>query len=363
MEASEEQLIESHTTRGAKGMTKRKWFAFGGFAASALLFGAQASAQVITLTLTDQNPPSAWGSIHAMDPWVKRVQEATKGRVKIQVYYSQTLSKGPDAFNAVKSGVADMCWCFHGYWADMTPLSDVITLPFLPFSKAEKGSEVLWKLYEKFPSIQREYRDVVPLMLWTSDPYFLATTKKQVKTLEDLKGMRLRVPGGPPTATLRALGAVPTLIPMPDNYMALDKGTIDGMGTPWEPLHGFRIHEVVRYYTMVPMFSVYFSMSMNKQKWESLPKDIQQAMMSVSGLEGSKFWGRNFFDTAEQGVHDLVRKTNRQIIRYDLPPQEVERWRKVAGNPLWKDWVKRMEDKGRPEAKQILNATLEMLSR
>jgi TRAP-type C4-dicarboxylate transport system substrate-binding protein len=329
--------------------------------ASALLFSAHSSGQVITLSLTDQNPPNAWGSIHAMDPWVKKVEEATRGRVKINVYYSQTLSKGPEAFNAVKNGAADLCWCFHGYWADMTPLSDVITLPFLPFSKAEKGSEVLWKLYEKFPSIQREYSDVKPLMLWTSDPYFLITSKKQVKSLEDIKGMKIRVTGGPPTDMMRALGAVPTLIPMPDNYSALDKGIVDGMSSPWEPLHGFRLYEVVKYMTMIPMSAAYFSLSVNKRKWESLPKDVQQQIMSVSGLEGSKFWGRNFFDSAEGGVRDLMKKANRELIRYDVPQQEVARWRKVGGEPLWADWVKRMEAKGRPDARRVLDATLELL--
>ncbi len=341
----------------------KKWSSFvsAGFVASALLLSASSSAQVITLPLTDQNPPNAWGSMHAMDPWVKKVEEATKGRVKIRVYYSQTLTKGPDAFNAVKNGAADLCWCFHGYWADMTPLSDVITLPFLPFSKAEKGSEVLWKLYEKFPAIQREFGDVKPLMLWTSDPYFLITSKKQVKSLDDMKGMKFRVTGGPPTELMRALGAVPVLIPMPDNYLALDKGTIDGIASPWEPIQGFRLYEVVKYMTMVPLSATYFSMSVNKQKWESLPKDIQQAIMSVSGLEGSKFWGRNFFDSAEQGVHDSLKKANRELVRYDLPPAEVARWRKIAGEPLWADWVKRMEGKGRTDAQRVLDATLELL--
>ena len=132
---------------------------------------------------------------------MKKVEEATKGKVKIEIYPSQTLVKGPDIWNAVKTGMADMGWCFHGYWPDMTPLSDVITLPFLPFKSAEKGSEVLWKLYEKFPSIQKEYKDVQPLTLWSSSPYFLITTKKQVKTLEDLKGLKIRVVGGPSDRT------------------------------------------------------------------------------------------------------------------------------------------------------------------
>ena len=328
-----------------------------------LMLAGPALAEVIKLTLADQNAEMGWGPVHALQPWVKKVEEATKGRVKIDVFYAQTLAKGPDIWNAVKAGVADMGWCFHGYWADMTPLSDVITLPSLPFKTAEKGSEVLWKLYEKFPVIQREYKDVHVLQLWTSHPYFLITTKKQVKTMEDIKGLKIRVTGGPPTEQMKALGAVPVLIPMPDNYQSLDKGIIDGMGTPWEAIHGFRLYEVVKYYTIVPLSAVYFSMSMNQQKWESLPKDIQQAIASVSGLEAAKFWGRNFFDTAEEGVMERIKAGGYQMVKYVMPQEEVERWQKVAGEPLWKEWVNKMEGKGHPEAQEILNATLELLKK
>jgi TRAP-type C4-dicarboxylate transport system substrate-binding protein len=320
-------------------------------------------AQVIKLTLADQNPEMGWGPVHALQPWVKKVEEATKGKVKIDVFYSQTLVKGPDIWNAVKTGVADMGWCFHGYWPDMTPLSDVITLPSLPFIKAEKGSEVLWKLYERFPAIQREFKDVHVCQLWTSHPYLLITSKKQVKTIEDLKGMKIRTTGGPPTEQMKALGAIPVLIPMPDNYQSLDKGIIDGMGAPWEAILSFRLYEVVKYYTIVPTCAVYFSMSMNKQKWESLPKDIQDAITSVSGLEAAKFWGRNFFDTAEEGVDEQIKKGGYEMIKYTVPPDELARWTKVAGEPLWNEWVKKMEGKGRPEAQQVLNATLDLLKK
>jgi TRAP-type C4-dicarboxylate transport system substrate-binding protein len=325
------------------------------------MLAAPSLAQVIKLTLADQNAEMGWGPVHALQPWVKKVEEATKGRVKIEIYPGQTLVKGPDIWNAVKTGMADMGWCFHGYWADMTPLSDVITLPFFPFKTAEKGSEVLWKLYEKFPSIQQEYKDVQPLTLWASSPYFLITTKKQVKTMEDLKGMKIRVVGGPPTEQMKALGAVPTLIPMPDTYLSMDRGVIDGMGAPWEAIHGFRLYEIVKYYTIVPLSAVYFSMSMNKAKWESLPKDIQQAIMSVGGLDGAKFWGKNWFDTAEAGVEELIKKGNYQMTKFTVPPDELAKWSKVAGEPLWNEWVKRMEGKGRPDAQKVLDAALDLL--
>ena len=342
-------------------MNKRRLFVLLMSICFVLVLAGPTLAQVIKLTLADQNPEMGWGPVHALQPWVKKVEEATKGKVKIDVYYSQTLAKGPDIWNAVKTGVADMGWCFHGYWADMTPLSDVITLPGLPFMKAEKGSEVLWKLYEKFPAIQREFKDVHVCQLWTSHPYFLITNKKQVKTMEDIKGMKIRTTGGPPTEQMKALGAIPVLIPMPDNYQSLDKGIIDGMGAPWEAILSFRLYEVVKYYTIVPTAAVYFSMSMNKQKWESLPKDVQDAITSVSGLEAAKFWGRNFFDTAEEGVDEQIKKGGYEMIKYTVPPDELARWTNVAGEPLWKEWVKKMEGKGRPEAQQILNATLELL--
>jgi TRAP-type C4-dicarboxylate transport system substrate-binding protein len=342
-------------------MKKRGLLVLLGSICLIFMLAAPSVAQVIKLTLADQNAEVGWGPVHALQPWVKKVEEATKGRVKIEIYPGQTLVKGPDIWNAVKTGMADMGWCFHGYWADMTPLSDVITLPFFPFKTAEKGSEVLWKLYEKFPSIQQEYKDVQPLTLWASSPYFLITTKKQVKTMEDLKGMKIRVVGGPPTEQMKALGAIPTLIPMPDTYLSMDRGVIDGMGAPWEAIHGFRLYEIVKYYTIVPLSAVYFSMSMNKAKWESLPKDVQQAIMSVGGLDGAKFWGKNWFDTAEAGVEELIKKGNYQMTKFTVPPDELAKWSKVAGEPLWKDWVKRMEGKGRPDAQKVLDAALELL--
>src|SRR4030042_187817 len=195
-------------------MKKRALLTLLGSICLVLILVAPSLAQVIKLTLADQNAQMGWGPVHALQPWVKKVEEATKGKVKIDVYYSQTLAKGPRIWNAVKTGVADMGWCFHGYWPDMTPLADVITLPSLPIKSAEKGSEVLWKLYEKYPSIQNHFKDVHVLMLWTSHPYILITTKKQIKTLEDIKGLKIRVTGGPPTEQMRGLGGVPVLLPM-----------------------------------------------------------------------------------------------------------------------------------------------------
>ena len=195
--------------------------------ALALALSTIAVAQEIKLTLADQNSGTAFGPTNAVKPWIAQVEKATNGRVKIELYSSQTLLKGIDTWKGVASGIADMGWCVQSYWPDLTPLAEVMTLPGLPMKSAEHGSEVLWKLYEKFPAIQREFSAIQPILLHTTDPYFLLTTKKQVKTLEDIKGLKIRAIGGPGTDHMKALGAVPIAIPMPDVYQALDKGVVD----------------------------------------------------------------------------------------------------------------------------------------
>lgn len=328
-----------------------------------LILSPPAFGKTITLRFSDQNSETGWGPRYALQPWVKKVEEAvsrsTKYKLKIMIYPNQTLSKGKDNWKAIQSGIADMGWCFHGYWPGMTPLADVISLPALPFKTAEKGSEVLWKLYEKFPEIRKQFDDNHILLLYTSEPYLLITTKKQVKRLEDLKGMKIRMTGGPPTDQMKALGGIPMSMPMPDVYIALKQGVIDGMGAPWEAINTYRLYEVAKYYTQTPFPAVYFSIAMNKRKWNSLPEDVKAAITSVSGLKGAKFWGRSF-DLAKKGVYEMAKKIGKKINYYSLPEKERSRWLEIGGKPIWNEWIKRMEHEGYKNAKKILDTTLKL---
>ncbi len=323
-------------------------------------FAVVATAKPITLTFANQNSENSWSGVHAIAPWAKQVEEATGGKVKIQIFYSNTLTKGKDAWGATKNGITDISWCFHGYWSGMTPLADVISLPSLPFKTAEKGSEILWKLYKNYPSIEKEFSDNKILLLFTSNPYVLITTKKQVKNIEDIRGMKIRMSGGPPTEMMKALGGTPMMVPMPDIYMAMQKGVIDGMGAPWEAIHGFRLYEVANYYAETPFPAVYFSIAMNQRKWNKLDEETQKAIMSVSGLEGSKFWGRNHFDTAKDGVLDKLHSLNKEIDIYNLPDEEQQRWLDKAGKPIWKLWVEKMKTKGHDNAQEILDRAISL---
>ena len=318
-------------------------------------------AATITLKLSDHNPDVSWGPVHATQPWVKKIEELTNGRLKIVIYPSQTLAKGTQNWNAVKSGIADMSWNVMTFYPGLTPYADVITLPGLPWRKSEKSGEILWKLYEKFPEFSKQFEENKLLVLYGGEKFSLLSPKKQVRTLEDMKGLKIRTVGGPMVEAVKAYGANPMAIPMPDCYLAMQKGTVDGMGAGWEPMPGFRLQEVTKYFTTnIPFGASYFAIVMNKKKWESLPKDIQDAVMSISGLEGSKWFGKNFFDSAVEAIPKLLKEQGYDITVYSLPDDERQRWVEIGCKPVWEGWVKRMESQGHTKARDVLNAAIEL---
>ena len=315
---------------------------------------------IIKLKYADQNAENSWEGVNAAQPWLDRITDATGGKVQFETFYSDTLCKGTEAWNATKNGVSDLSWMFHGYWANKTTLADVISLPFMPFTSAKQASGIFWKLYEKYPTLQFQFRENHVLLTFTSEPYFLITREKQVKTIDDLKGLKIRVVAGSSLNFMRVLGATPVTMGMPDTAAALRNGEIDGMAAPWEAIVSFKLNDVVKYYTYMPLFTVYFTQAMNNIKWNSLPEDVKAQINSVCGLEGSVFWGGKMFDSAKAEGRKLIQQTGTEMIEYTIPEDEMAKWTAKA-RPFWESWVKEQTNSGHPEAQEILDYTLELI--
>lgn len=341
---------------------KRLCIAAAALAAQASVFNVHSAApdKPIELSFAHHETTSSYFRNHGLVPWMKSIEEATKGRVKIVEYPAQTLAKQNSAWQATVTGVADMAWTASIFYAGQFPLTDMITLPFLPTPSGEAGSAVLYQLYTQFPEIQNEYRNVKMLTPHIAGPYFLQTMKKQVKTLDDFKGLKVRAIAGPPTASMKLLGATPLLIPIPDIYLALQKGVLDGAATTFNAALEWRYYELIKYYTYVPLYSGASFMIMNLNKWNSLPKDIQQQIASATGLEAAKRVGRAFRDEVEPEFRERVAKDGFSMNEYTVPKDELNRWIDVGAKPIWDSYVKQLETKGLP-AQKILDQMLRLL--
>lgn len=312
-----------------------------------------ATSKVIRLRYAVGWPQNSIEARNTTIPWVKAVEKATEGRVKIDVYWADTLCKAPDAWEAAKSGVADIAFAMLGFWPGMAPLAEVFMLPGLSFESSEQASIIAWKLFEKYKSLRDQFRPLKVLAMAPSSAYEVLTTKKQVKRMEDVKGLKLRIAGGAPTEYIKSLGGVPVAVGMGDVYTNLQRGILDGMAVAMGTIATFRFYEVAKYLTHVPLFHYNACRVMNPNTWNGLPKDLQDAIMSVSGLEASRQWGKGTFDEGGKIARDAWRKAGYEVIEYTPPPEELARW-KAAAQPFIDKWVKDMTNAGYNDAKAIL---------
>lgn len=287
----------------------------------------------------------------------------TKGRVKIDVYPAQSLIKAKEMVIGIENGIADMGWTPLGYFAGRFPLSTVTMLPFMALDTGGKNSMVLQELFDTVPEVQKEFRSVKVLSLHACSPYHFITSKKPVSSLDDLKGLKLRIMGAYPMKASKMLGLSPLFMPMPAVYEAGEKGVLDGAAVPWSAVATFHFYQIFPYWTDAKLWAAGFMIFMNKDKWNSLPKDIQEAIESVSGMNvakdlGDAAWGA---DVKDETIAK-AKKAGKELTRVTLAPRELEKWHKVAGEPLWDAWVKEMNKKGLPGSK-VLDTTRQLMKK
>jgi TRAP-type transport system periplasmic protein len=345
---------------------RTKWNGFFVFGMClALMFMATpciAAPASIILKYGGISPEGSAPEIHANKVWRDDVKKATGGRVTFEEYYANTLLKTPDTWRGVQAGIADTTAATHGALPGLCPLAEVVTLPGLPFKSSAQASGILWKLYEEFSSIREEFKaqHVTHFNVGIQD--HILSKKKVFKTISDFKGEKIRATGGSlAPEQLKLLGAVPVTMPYSEVYLNLQKGVMDAVVSNWDMTVFARFYEVGKYYTHVPFSGNFKSNLINKNKWQSLPKDIQEIISRQSGLWRSEAGGYEQFDAAHERAKQMFKAQGIETVDYAVPGAEVQKWIAVAARPLWDKWAKERTAKGHPEAQQILNRTLELI--
>ncbi len=301
---------------------------------------------------------TSYYQLYLFEPWVKAVETATKGRVKIDLYPSQTLFKATDATSAVQTGLADLGFVIPAYFPGKYPAVDVLQLPF-GSSTSNGASQVAWHMYQKYPEIQQMYADFKLVSIWTTQPMYLHGTKKHYKTLADFSGQQIRASAGASSNLITGLGGNAVFMAMGDTYINLQKGVVDAVVTPSEGALGFKIYEVAPYQTHFPGVTAVHSIIMNKKIWNEMPADVQKAFDSVSGftmcLQASAA-----ADKATVDMTAKVKEAGITLYEYTIPEAELAKWVEKAGAPLRLAWIKTMQEQGMTNAQQILDDAIKL---
>lgn len=286
-----------------------------------LMTTSQVNAQekVVTLKFSNFWPAPHKCSIIA-EQWCREVEKRTNGKVKINYYPGGTLTPPTQTYDSIVKGITDIGESLFGYTRGKFPLTEVIDLP-LGYRSGIVATRMINEYYKKFKP--KELDEVKILFLHAHGPGLLHTSKRPVRQMEDLKGLKVRS-HGLSAKIVQALGGAPVGMPMTETYDAISKGVAEGVMCPFEGVQGFKLTDVINYSTE-NFGSAYTSgvfVAMNKGKWNSLPRDVQQVMEKVSEEwidKQGKVW-----DDFDKEARETILRMKKTIIT--LSKEEDARW-------------------------------------
>ncbi len=245
-----------------------------------LLAAALSPAQAVELKLAHFTSPRHPMDRLMMRPWGEEVAQRSNGSLTVRVYPGGELGKGPQAqYKRAADGIADITFGLQGYTSSQFPRTLLVELPGLA-ADAVDATRMMWKA---IGAIRGEYSRTRVLALWTNDKAVIMTRNKAVRTLDDVKGMKIRTPSKLQGDIISALGATPVSMPVTRMYNALKTGVVDGLMVAPSVIRSFKIGEVARYYTVGPFANTAFFLVMNRKAYEGLSAEHRKIVDETSG--------------------------------------------------------------------------------
>lgn len=282
----------------------------------------------------------------------ENIEKASNGRLKIQVYGGGELVPALESFDAVRTGTAQIGHAASYYWAGKSPAAQIFTT--IPFGMdanqtyswlAYGGGMKLWEdLYSKF--------NLIPFSCGNTYGQMGGWFKKEINSVEDFKGLKMRIPGlGGRVIT--KLGGSAVLSPGSELYTNLERGVIDAL--EWVgPYHDYVMgfHKVAKYYYS-PGWQEPSGMTeifINKKAFDELPEDLKEILkLSIRKTDfeiSIEMYAKNF-------EYYLKLRKEGNVIFKEFPKPVIDTLKKVSA-----EVVKELSSSN-PEAKKILDSYLD----
>ena len=301
---------------------------------------AAVSAGTIKLSYANFPPPITFPCVQ-MERWKTEVEKRTNGAVAIDTYPGSTLLGPKNMMDGVMAGTADIGNLCQAYQPGRFVISNATALP-LGIPNAKVGSLVLWELYKKYNP--EAFGGVKVLTMFTTAPSNIMS-KVAIRNIADIKGVSLRASGGA-AQILKAWGANQIGMPMSATPEALQKGTVKGLFSSLEVMKDFKFAALCKYvtFTNTPIYP--FAVVMNMDKWNALPKDVQNVFDDLA-LEQAEWTGTYMDNHVQESI--AWSKKEQGVEFFEL--SDKAEWDKAL-EPIVEGWI--AKNQGKVPAKQIV---------
>lgn len=325
-----------------------RW-ALGLIFAGAVSMASAANKPEFRIKYVSASPPSSQTSVPIIW-WADQVEKRSKGRVKIDFFWSGSLVKGPDTLGAVSKGIVPMGKIYTVDYVGQMPLAQLANLPFTS-DDVYVMQRALSDMIKKYPSWQREFsrQNLVRLGgLATGTVHILSKTP--VKTLDDLKGLSIRA-RGPQATVLKEMGAVPVSIAFGELYEAMDRGVVGSTIMYELSIMPYKYNEVANNLTYVGLGQAMQAEVMNKDYYEALPEDVRKLLNDT--MDDAHHWYASTFaeKLAKEREQMKTGTGTPKVNFYHLSDADMHTWQQKAER-VYTEWVQKNKKAG---------ATLEMV--
>jgi TRAP-type C4-dicarboxylate transport system substrate-binding protein len=320
---------------------------------------ARADTPQVTLKLQHHFSAVSAGHERFLAPWARKVEAESNGRIRIELFPSMQLGGAPaQLFDQARDGLADIVWAVPGNTPGRFAKSEAFELPFVLSHRALVNSKAI----EDFAAahLRDEFREIHPLCFACRDHGVLHAART-IKSIEDLKGLRLHVPNRLAGEALHALGAQGVSVPTPQVPMALTAHAIDGCLDPWDVVPSLRLSDLLKNHTDFgesALSTATSVLAMNKTAYERLPRDLKTVIDNNSGQAVAAMAGA-MWDLEARAIAEAARDRGEPITL--LTTEEIVRWRK-ATEPVIAAWQKQMKER-RIDGSKLVAAVRELVAK
>ncbi|MBO6541411.1 MAG: TRAP transporter substrate-binding protein [Rhizobiaceae bacterium] len=277
------------------------------------------------------------GPTHPMNkavftPFAEKLAEVSGGELTVSMFPGGALnSSPPKQYSILLDGVADIAFHLPGYTAQLFPITTSVTTPGM-CADAVECTEAMWRAIEP---IEKEF-DAKILALWANEPQVLFTKDKPIRTLEDIKGLVVRVTSAQDIPFTEALGASAVSQPVSVINQNLSNGVVDVVSIDPSAALSFKLSEPANYITTnVPGAGSAFVLLMNRALYDGMSDQEKAWVDEASGkwlsMEGAKMYRA----IGQKGI-DVSAAAGVEIIELDA--EERARW-DAAIQPAMDEWL------------------------
>jgi tripartite ATP-independent transporter DctP family solute receptor len=272
--------------------------------------------------------------------------EAKAGGLKIETYPAGQLFKANQLYEASRNGSTEMAMLTLGSLATTDPTADVIYLPFMLANQDQMFRALKGDIGKHFDAIAKK-AGIRVLAYFAGSGGQFGTKEKALRTTEDWKGQKIRVPGAVPAEVVKSMGGVPATIAATEVYMALQTGTVDGTNFPLTSFYDRKLYEVTKFLTLADVSLDPDVVVINERTWSRLDKTRQDAITGCAA-EAEKDV-RAAEAKLRQEYIALLREKGMQVI--ELSPEQRAAWRKAT-----ESIVQQFVAKNGPEAQKLVDS-------